>query len=176
MRVCWSCQQVNGDTAERCGRCGMAIARQAPLPPTVYVARPLPDVVARRNRSYRLLLVLLPFAVALTLWFWLGFIPAVFQDAEAARAAQLARNRARIEDALRACRDDTGGVPLRRLDVLRQYGVTAGELTAGADPARWRGPYLPGGAFPSNPYRPRDGAAGWRYVVSGNTWIVEPAP
>ena len=175
MRVCWYCQQVNGDTAERCGRCGMEITRQRPLPPTAYVARPLPDVVARRNRSARLLLVLLPFALALTLWFWLGFIPAVFQDAEGVRAAQLTRNRAQVEAALKACRDDTGGVPLRRLEVLQQYGVKAGDLTPGGDPSRWRGPYLVGGAFPFNPYRPRDGAGGWRYTVIGDRGTIEPA-
>jgi hypothetical protein len=175
MRVCWFCQQVNGDTDTQCGRCGSNIERQVALPPGAYVERKLPDVVGRRNRSARLLLVTLPFAVALTLWFWLGFIPAVYQDADAIRATQLRQRQQQIEAALEACRRDTGGVPARRLAVLQQYGVKAGDMTAGAKPGQWRGPYLPGGAFPLNPFRPQDGSAGWRYTTNGDEGSVAPA-
>lgn len=174
MRVCWFCQQVNGDTAETCGKCGNDISRQPPLPATAHPARPLPDVVGRRNRSYRLLLVLLPFALALTLWFWLSFIPSVFQDAEEMRQSQLRDSQARITQALQACLRDTGGAPLR-LDVLQQFTVTAADLTAGANPTGWKGPYLPIGQFPPNPFRPTDGSAGWRYTTAGNRGTVTPA-
>ena len=174
MRVCWFCQQVNGDTATTCVRCGTDISRQTTLPPSAYLERRLPDVVARRNASYRILLLLLPFVVALTLWFWLGFIPAIFKNAESVRRQQLAYNQRVIETALASCRADTGGVPTRRLEVLQQYGVKAGDLTPGADTTRWRGPYLPGGAFPANPYRAGDGPNGWDYFINGSEGSVLP--
>jgi hypothetical protein len=118
--------------------------------------------------------VLLPFALALALWFWLEMIPGIFHDADRARATQVANSQAAIEAALRACHRDTGGLPAR-LEVLQQYGVSAGELTASARPAGWKGPYLPPGDFPPNPYLPRAGVAGWRYRVSAGQWRVEPA-
>lgn len=174
MRVCYICAQVNSDTATACTNCGVDISAARVLPPTAPIARRLPDVVERRNRSYRLLLVLLPFAVALALWFWLDMIPGIFHEAAKTRAAQLAMAQEAIEKALTACRRDTGGLPMR-LEVLQQYTVAAADLTLGARLAGWKGPYLLPGAFPRNPYLPRAGVAGWRYRVSAGEWHVAPA-
>jgi hypothetical protein len=176
MRVCWNCQQVNGDSDERCQRCGADIGH-LPVQPG---DRPAPgrreDYVARRNRGYMLLLVILPYALALVLWFWTGFVPALFRDADTQRHAMLAANQRQIEEALDQCRRDTGGVPTR-LAVLQQYGVKPGDLTPGATPRRWNGPYLPAGSpFPLNPYRARDGVNGWRYRVLSNRGEVSAVP
>jgi hypothetical protein len=174
MRVCWNCQQVNGDSDERCGNCGGDIALLQPLPGAAPLARRPADYVTRRNRGYMLLLVILPYAVALVLWFWTGFIPALFKDADTQRRQLLTANQRQIEAALDKCLDDTGGVPTR-LAVLQQYGITPGDLTPGAVPRRWNGPYLPAGApFPINPYRARDGIAGWHYRVIGTRADVTP--
>lgn len=175
MRVCRSCQTVNGDSSQVCRVCGEHIGEQLCLAPEVPVPRPIPDVLARRNRRYLFLLLLIPLLLCSALWFWLAAVPGMQHQLTDARRKQLAANQQTITKALAACLGDTGGVPTRDLNVLRQYGVMPGQLTPGARPSRWKGPYLPAGQpFPANPFRPHDGVAGWEYQVRGTAGTVTP--
>lgn len=175
MRVCRACQTINGDSDVRCRDCGVDISAQYRLSPAMALPRPLPDVLARRNRNYLWLLILLPLVVIGNLTFWCGVVPSLQREAVDARETTLQHNQQAIEQALAACKRDTGGVPTR-LSVLQYVGVAKSDLTPGADARTWRGPYLPAARpFPANPYRPRAGAAGWRYRMHGNDGTVSPA-
>jgi ribosomal protein L40E len=168
MRVCRRCQRVNGDTDDVCRQCGVGIATQVRLHAEARVPRPLPDVIARRNRGYLILLALLPLAVLLNLAFWAASLPAYFHERDTARQARAEANLTMLRDGLAKCRSDTGGVPLR-LETLRNPAVNPGDLSPGGDATRWNGPYLPTDVpFPENPYRPDDGPAGWQYAVHGD--------
>lgn len=174
MRVCRHCQHINGDTDTHCRACGGDIAAQMTLTPDTPVARTIPDLIAGRNRRAMLLLFILPLVVALNVVFWVDVVPGFFAQAGQARAQRLQVNQAMIEHALARCQADTGGVPLRDLAMLQYSRVTAADLTPGAKPHRWRGPYL-SQPFPANPYRANDGVQGWRYTSRGQTGIVVPA-
>ncbi|MHB9133097.1 MAG: hypothetical protein ACYDBB_18670 [Armatimonadota bacterium] len=154
----------------------MSISTQVLLPAGLLVPRPTPNVLIRRNRGYLLLLILLPIIIVLQVIFWTRLMPGLYTEADTARKEQLAKNQQQILDALDQCRQDTGGVPAKRLKVLQQYGVAPGDLTPGSNTHRWRGPYLPAGSrFPANPYRPHDGVEGWTYSVKNNGGMVTPA-
>jgi hypothetical protein len=174
MRVCRQCQAVNGDSDTRCRVCGTAIGGQLCLPPRTPVARPVPDMPARRNRNALLLLILAPLLAVLMYLFWDAFLLRTLREVEAARRQAMTARLGTLRDALSRCKRDTGGVPVR-LEGLRQFVAAPADLTPGADPGRWRGPYLPTTQpFPENPYRPRDGARGWHYTVEGDAGAVTP--
>jgi len=154
----------------------MDISLQLRVHPATPIMRPTPKILERRNRGYLLLLLLIPIVVILNLAFWTGFVPSMAHTANETRNRRLTVNQRAIEQALTACHSDTGGVPVTDLAMLQQFGITAGDLTPGARLHQWKGPYLPSGQpFPVNPYRPNDGAAGWRYEVHGDTGTISPA-
>ncbi len=176
MRVCRVCQAVNGDSEVRCRECGTAIAGQVCLPPRMPVPRAVPDVLARRNRNYLLLLILAPLLAVLMYAFWDTFLLRTYHEVDDARRQAQAANLAHIQNALAHCRADTGGVPVH-LEGLRQFVAAPADLSPGANPAHWRGPYLPTTEpFPDNPYHPATGADGWHYVVDKDDGIVNPVP
>lgn len=175
MRLCRVCQRVNGDSEVLCRYCGTSIDCQQVLPPSTPTPRRIPNALARRNRAYLLLLLLIPLAISLNLSFWLGFMPKLYHATEKLKAEELQRNVTLLQTALDACRRDTGGVP-KSLLTLREVTVKAGDLTPGASPGRWKGPYLPiGEPLPVNPYLPRDGVKGWRYEIKAGGGVVTPA-
>lgn len=174
MRVCRHCQHINGDSETYCRRCGGEIASQITLPADTPIPRTVPDVLARRNRRALLLVLLLPAIVAINVFFWADVVPGFVSQADQARAQRLQANQHLIETALARCQADTGGLPVRGLDTLTHSRVTAADLTAGANPHQWRGPYLPV-PIPANPYHPNDGTHGWRYTIHNGAAIVQPA-
>lgn len=176
MRFCRTCQRINGDTDTACRGCGTELASQLVLPPATAVPRALPDHLARRNRNAALLLGIIALGTLLNLFFWRVDLPALQRTQAQERRALLQQRQTRILDALTTCLRETGGIPAHRLSVLQQFAVTRADLTPGADPTRWSGPYLPLSApFPENPYRPGDGADGWRAAVKHGKVVVWPA-
>lgn len=174
MRMCRHCQHINGDSETHCRRCGGEIASQICLSPDAPIPRAIPDTLARRNRRALLALLLLPAILALNVLFWAEVVPGFFAQADRARAARLQVHQHSIDSALARCHGDTGGVPAHNLLVLTYSRVTAADLTPGADPRQWRGPYVTT-PFPANPYRPHDGVRGWQYHLRNGRGTVTPA-